>query len=238
LLAVELEVGMQWDTYAEEKQYGTPGFSLYLGEDISDKFTMLADIKNLYGLNYDAYAGGRFNGKYFQMMMSFLFAIRNNKILPGFALDANLDFGKIFSLQAAADFAFSPSDFSDNSLMDIEGALVFHNKNSDVKLIYEYYQLFQSSGYDYTHSGKMDILAFEKDFPFKIGVFFGAGAESRTYDATYFDLIADVGGQMIFDFEKAGCYTLKGEAQVFRFTRTAEEKIPFAISLAAKFNFN
>lgn len=235
VFAVDMEVGLQWDTFSSEKEKGIIGFSFVLSEKLSKNVRMFADIENLYALNYNASAGVEIAGNYFMIAPSFLFTLRSGVIAPGVSIDSMVNIGKTLSLAIYSDFAFSPSDFSSNSLIDLEGAVIFHTKNSEITVSYEYNHIFKTDGYDNTNSAKIDVLAFEYGFPFKIDIFFGAGGYKRSYDESYFDLDVDVGGMLIFDFEKAGRYTLKGESEVFRMLRTSEEKIPFAISLSVGF---
>ena len=233
--AVDMELGFQWDTYSSAKEYGVPGFSFLLTENLSENIKMSANIENLYALNYNAKAGVEISGKYFMIAPSFLFALRSGKISPGISLNGMINFGSLISLAAYTNFAFSPSYFSSNSLIDVKSAIIFHTKNSDIELSYKYAATFNSSGTDSNHSAKLDVLAFEYGFPFKIDIFFGAGGYKESYDASYFDLDVDVGGALLFDFQKGGRYTLKGECEPFRMLRTSEEKVPFAISLTVGF---
>ncbi len=233
--AVDFEVGFQWDTYHPEKEKGVPGFTFDISEKLSENFNMFATIENLYALNYNAAAGGSFFTDNFNLSAAAFFALRSGKFSPGIMLDTSVTIKDFVTFALESDFAFSPNDFSENSLMLIIGGIIFHTKNSDLTLQYKYDHYFKTAGFENKHSAKVDILAFEKDFPFKIGVFFGAGGEKHSYDPAFFDLSVDVGGTMIFDFGKGGSYILKGESEVFRMLRTNEEKIPFAVSFAVGF---
>ena len=233
--AVTLEAGFQWDTYNPAKAKGVPGFTFDISEQLSENFSMIATIDNLYALNYNAFCGGSFFTENFYFSVAFMFALRNGMLSPGIMLETGFDIGKVVSFEIEAGFAFSPSDFSSNSLIYIEGDVIFHSKNSDLTLSYTYDHVFTSNGFENRNSGLIDILAFEEGFPFKLGIFFGAGAEQHSYDTSFFDLGISAGGNMIFEFGKAGTYILKGESEVFRLLRTSEEKIPFAISFSTKF---
>lgn len=234
--AVTLEAGFQWDTYNSEKEKGVPGFTFDISEQLSENFSMIATIDNLYALNYNAFCGASFFTEKFYFSTAFMFALRNGSLAPGVMLETGFDIGKLVSFEIESDFAFSPSDFSSNSLIYIEGDVIFHSKNSDLTLKYTYDHVFTSDGFENKNSGLIDILAFEEGFPFKIGIFFGAGAEQHSYDTSYFDLGINVGGNMLFDFGKGGTYILKGESEVFRLLRTSEEKIPFAVSFSTRFD--
>ena len=236
LFAVDMDIGFQWDTYNPLKEKGVPGFSFCLSEALSENIKMMAKIDNLYGLNYNALAGVEIAGKVFEIAPAFLFALRSGAISPGVSLDGKINFGEKFSIGLLTDFAFSPKDFSKNSLMDLEGQLCFHTKNSDITVSYKYHHIFKAENvFHNVNSAKIDILAFEEGFPFKIDIFFGAGGYKHSDDATFFDLTVDVGGSLNFDFGKGGRYVLKGEAQPFKMLRTPEEKMPFAVSLAVGF---
>ncbi|MGP1587675.1 MAG: hypothetical protein ACTTHG_04965 [Treponemataceae bacterium] len=234
LKALEFELGVGYENFSATDVVGV---DLYFRENLSDEFLIIARAENKYNYNYKTYCGSKFETEIFGIMAGVLFDARDNLFTPGVIFDAEFKFPKKVTLNAVLGMTFSPSNIFNLALVDVEGKVIIHRANFDASLSYEFSRYAIGTNEKINHSGGIDVLAFAPDFPFKMGVSFGAQSSQDPDDKTSMDAGMRAGTRLIFDFGKAGCYTLKGECEVWRLSRK-ETYFPFFASASVKFRFN
>lgn len=233
IFATDLEFGAVYETYNTTPNFGA---EFHVEEHLNDTMSIVAVLDYNYKNSYDAYCAGKFGLPWFYFLAGFVFDIRSSMLTPGFVFDTRVDVAKLVSFSGKSLITFSTENVFDACVNDTTLSMIFHCLNSDIDLSYNYSHILLNDKKDMTHKGIFDILAFEKGFPFKVGVCFGASVDLKDYQDDYMDLGIFAGGKFVLDTGKHGLYTLKGDAEVYRLL--GSPSIPFAITLSSKFILN
>lgn len=251
LFATDISVGFHYDNYGTENDPTDPtivklknnfGGSINLTEFITDEFSIQAAVENKKNNNYMAHCSAGYEWNFFSFLGGFLFDLRDSKFSPGFLLNGNVKLFNFFTVGANTKFAFSTKNIFENYITEIESYLIFHCKNQDVTLSFNYSHEYLLTGInqenkkkDFSLGGYLDVLALDERSPFKIGLFLGVESYKKNYDINYNVLDLNVGGRFIFDLKKFG-FIIKGESTVYKFNEE-QPLTPFALSLTTRFSF-
>lgn len=238
LFAMELEFQGHWDNYPtsnNEKDFNI-GASFRFTEQLKNQVFIDANLSYKNENRYLAYCAGRLTFKKFTFLSGIALDIQDSNISPGLLFTFDTRILKSLSITTNFLTTFNSKDISKGSVFDTDDGVIFHLKNSNVKLAYNFRREIEDSYYITNHFGIFDLLTFESGFPLRIGLTIKGGLyqDSRTEEN---DITIEAGGRLELVTRRHGAYFVSGGARVFKKSEM-DAPIPFHIGAGARFYIN
>lgn len=235
--ALEFSAETHYDTYDTSKDNGNIGFSFTLQEQLTNFTFINANLLYKNAGQYTAYCTGNIERGFFEAGGGILYDIYNQVITPGVMADMKLKLGKAVLIGGSYFITFTPENiFKDYAQ---EASLFWRTqfKNSYITSAYEYRQVLIQDLRKYSHGGQIAILAYDENSPVTVGLNSTVKLLFDEADSKYLDLTIDAGASLELTTEKFGSYFIKAGANVFSLS-ALNQKMPFCVSIGARFNAN
>jgi hypothetical protein len=241
LCAFSLEFQLQghYDNYENnnpERNYNI-GLSFQFKEQIKNNVFVDANLIYKNQNKYLAYCAGQFKIKQFIFLSGIALDIKNTFFSPGLLLKFDYKIVKWLSLSTELLTTFSTIDVSKGSVFDGVAGFIFHLKNANVKLAYDFRREMINTYYISYHKGIFDLITYESGFPLRIGLnaHFYSIIDSR--NPTSKNLILEAGGKLELVTPRHGSYFITGNAKILELANL-QGPITFGIGAGTRFNIN
>lgn len=237
LFAMEFEFQGHYDNYPtlNGKDFNI-GASFRFSEQLKNQVFIDANLSYKNANQYLAYCAGRLTFKNFTLRSGIALDIQDSKISPGFLVTFDTRIFKFLSITTNLLTTFASEDISKGSIFDTDDGVIFHLKNSNVKLTYNFRREIEDSFYITNHFGVFDLLTFESGFPLRIGLAIKGGLyqDSRKEEN---DITIEASGRLELVTRRHGSYFVSGGARVFKKSEQGVP-IPFHVGAGARFYIN
>lgn len=228
--AFDLTFAGHYDTYSGSPAFGA---SFFASEDLNDKVEIKASLDYYTANSYEAQCGVTGKIAFITVGAGFAYCIDNsvnNVVVPGLALELKLETPLNIGVEGQAVLSLAPANLYKAYSFRATGAFTFDTDNANAILKYAIKQSAEKQGLN--HSALFQVNAYEKDFPFRIMLGFGADFLTKT-EQDKIQLEVYVTGGMTLQTKKAGAYFLRGKASPLTYR---DVSLPFELCLGAQFS--
>lgn len=229
--SMDFELEAHYDTYPtiDTEDDFNIGVSCRFSEQLKNNLFIDANLIYKKANKYLAYCAGRISYNRFSFRTGIALDLRESVFTPGVLISCDFRLFKILSITTNLLTTFSMDNIMVGSVFDSEAGVIFHLRNSNVKLVYNYRKELEDEYNLSYHYGVFDLITYESGFPFRIGLNAKGGYLLDTRDAEYFDFVIEAGARLEFVSARHGSYFIAGSANVFKYS-DLEAPITFAIS--------